>query len=137
MYKDLKMAQVIHVASDMAMQTAGQESETWSRVSVFCVAVKAVYIENPLEKHMLYKCETCGASFEDQAAWEKHMDDKVHQPECETYRRTFGIWRACDQYIDNTDHWAPRFDCQTSSREFSQSTANQHMAAIGYWADVS
>lgn len=90
-----------------------------------------------LEKHMLYKCETCGASFEDQAAWEKHMDDKVHQPECETYRRTFGIWRACDQYIDNTDHWAPRFDCQTSSREFSQSTANQHMAAIGYWADVS
>ncbi|KAE8321368.1 hypothetical protein BDV39DRAFT_197686 [Aspergillus sergii] len=69
-------------------------------------------------KHMLYKCETCRATFGDRAAWEKHMDDQVHQPEY-------------------TDHWAPRFDCQTSSREFSQSTANQHMAAIGYWADVS
>lgn len=83
----------------------------------------------------MYKCETCGASFEDQATYEKHMDDKVHRPECETCRRTFGTWSACDQHMDDTDHWAPRYDCQTCSREFfSQSAADQHMTAVGHWS---
>ncbi|KAE8317096.1 hypothetical protein BDV41DRAFT_584624 [Aspergillus transmontanensis] len=82
----------------------------------------------------MYKCETCGATFDDQAIYEKHMDDQVHRPECETCRRTFGTWRACEQHMDDTDHWAPRFDCQTCSREFfSQGAADQHMTALGHW----
>jgi len=62
------------------------------------------------------------------------MDDCNHWPECETCTRTFRTQRACNQHMNDLDHWAPVFECETCIREFrSQMAANQHMTAVGHW----
>lgn len=62
------------------------------------------------------------------------MDDCDHWPECETCTRTFRTQRACNQHMNDLDHWAPVFECETCTREFhSQMAANQHMTAVGHW----
>ncbi|KAK2811853.1 hypothetical protein FQN50_001891 [Emmonsiellopsis sp. PD_5] len=54
--------------------------------------------------------------------------------DCETCYRDFGTQRACNQHMNDTNHWGPTFDCETCVREFrSQNAANQHMNAVGHW----
>lgn len=62
------------------------------------------------------------------------MNDYGHWAECETCTRLFRSQRACNQHMNQLDHWAPTFECETCTREFrSQNAANQHMNAVGHW----
>lgn len=62
------------------------------------------------------------------------MDDYDHWPECDTCVRTFRTQRACNQHMNDLDHWAPVFECETCTKEFgSQMAANQHMTDVRHW----
>jgi len=62
------------------------------------------------------------------------MDDYDYWPECETCPRTFGSQRACEQHMNDLNHWAPTFDCETCDKTFSsQNAAEQHMTARKHW----
>ncbi|EGC48252.1 conserved hypothetical protein [Histoplasma capsulatum var. duboisii H88] len=42
--------------------------------------------------------------------------------------------RACYQHMNDKNHWAPTFACESCTREFSsQHSADQHMNALGHW----
>lgn len=63
------------------------------------------------------------------------MNRYGHWPECETCPRTFGSQYACNQHMNDTDHWAPVFEGETCSREFSSDNARrQHMNTKSHWA---
>ncbi|KAI9369212.1 hypothetical protein BJX61DRAFT_520562 [Aspergillus egyptiacus] len=48
--------------------------------------------------------------------------------------RTFRTQRACNQHMDNTGHWAPRYKCELCPKTFrSQNAAGQHMTSVGHW----
>lgn len=63
------------------------------------------------------------------------MDEYDHWPECEACPKTFRTWRACNQHMNDTDHWARTYECETCTKEFrSWNAANQHMNALRHWA---
>jgi hypothetical protein len=55
-------------------------------------------------------------------------------PECDTCTRTFRTHQACNQHMNDTDHWAG-FECNVCTRVFGSTTAvEQHMSAVGHWS---
>jgi hypothetical protein len=61
--------------------------------------------------------------------------DEGHWQKCQTCPRGYLTHRACNQHMNDNDHWAPRYECETCSRSFlSQHSASQHMNALGHWA---
>ncbi|EFR04358.1 hypothetical protein MGYG_07366 [Nannizzia gypsea CBS 118893] len=55
--------------------------------------------------------------------------------ECDTCTRQFATQRACNQHMNDTDHWQT-YDCEVCDKEFcTQRAANQHMDALGHWEE--
>lgn len=84
------------------------------------------------------ECETCTRTFRTQAACNQHMNDTDHwAPEfpCETCNKAFSSQNAANQHMNTTNHWEPRYRCQTCSAEYrAQVEANKHMDMLDHWA---
>ncbi|KMU92022.1 hypothetical protein CIHG_09829 [Coccidioides immitis H538.4] len=53
--------------------------------------------------------------------------------ECENCSHHFNTQCACEQHMNNTDHWLPEFECETCSHPFkTQRACEQHMDALGH-----
>ncbi|OAX79326.1 hypothetical protein ACJ72_06357 [Emergomyces africanus] len=54
--------------------------------------------------------------------------------ECESCPRTFRTPAACNQHMNDTDHWPPVFECETCPKQFnSLYAADQHMKAVAHF----
>ncbi|KAF2136380.1 uncharacterized protein K452DRAFT_329736 [Aplosporella prunicola CBS 121167] len=66
------------------------------------------------------------------------MDDTNHWApifECETCTSQFRSQNAANQHMNALGHWAPSFPCETCGKMFrTQGAANQHMNKLGHWA---
>ncbi|KAL4779081.1 hypothetical protein BJX76DRAFT_365554 [Aspergillus varians] len=83
------------------------------------------------------ECESCPRNFRSQRACNQHMNDCDHwapRYECETCTKSFGLQRAATQHMDATNHWAPKVPCETCNLKFqTQSAADQHMKALAHY----
>lgn len=84
----------------------------------------------------MYECQTCPRTFCTQRACDQHMDDKDHWAqtfECEMCPRVFKSQNAADQHIDALRHWRPKVPCETCRKMFhTQNATDQHMRALGH-----
>lgn len=55
--------------------------------------------------------------------------------ECDSCPRVLQSWPACEQHMNDKDHWIYKHECETCSSRFkSKQAANQHMDAKNHWA---
>ncbi|KAH8124057.1 hypothetical protein LI328DRAFT_168832 [Trichoderma asperelloides] len=76
----------------------------------------------------MYECETCTKEFYSARSCEQHMNGTGH------FGPRYGCGTCTRQHMDSLNHWAPRFPCEICSIKFhTERAAEQHMQAKGHY----